>query len=392
MSSLTKNPFSIAWLAVVLVALIGSTFAAQRWAGATGTLPLGVSDTVYAIAADTPEVLRIAPDGRIVASANIPEHPAKIWFVGGEKARDARVVVLGFQSTRLWSFNASDLSDMTETKLDIRPMLVAPSPDRRHIAIAETGPGTVILLDAATLEEVGRVDGLVGAHDLRFGPNGEFLFVSTLIEGSLAAVRVSDFTVTDTVEFADFEYGVDHMSRTPDGELGFVVSPVHPFIEPVSLGADLSTLPRVELPSRPFRALVGPRGENAWILSQEAPELYQLGLPSDVARETQLSSNTINLSGVPRTLAPEPFADTKLVATFSGIERVAAGRGALEHLPTDNPVRVILPMEGAALSLMLHEDGTLSRQHAHAALSPEPLDVPRLFAVTAANDLAFCHG
>ena len=115
-------------------------------------------------------------------------------------------------------------------------------------------------------------------------------------------------------------------------------------------------------------------------------------MQSEVARETQLSSNTISLSGVPRTLAPEPFADTKLVATFSGIERVAAGRGALEHLPTDNPVRVILPMEGAALSLMLHEDGTMSRQHAHAALSPEPLDVPRLFAVTAANDLAFCHG
>lgn len=421
-----RSPYTILALIglAVLVGVVGARFLERTTM--LSVAPLDVKDTLFALSRQDDEVLRISPNGDVIASAALPKRPAKLALVSGTHGRQpARVIVASTSSSHLSSFDARALRDATHRTLDIKANLLSPSPDGRHIAVGDTQNGVVVLLNAATLKEVARQTDLEGAHDLRFGPDGEHLYVSTLGKARLVALAGDDLTPIQEIAVDGLPYGIDHTVRTPDGRLGLVVSPVVAGVLPVSLGDELGTLQPIALPSPPSRGFLGPLGNTAWLPSGTEAALFRLdlkaispkrtgntsepgttlaalaapdqltdaepSLPLGSAAKTPPLVQTARLQALPRTLSPEPFASTVLVATTEGLERIGSDGRVLEWIKTDNPVTRVLPIEAIAGSLLVHADGGLSRQSAHSPLDPKTLDAPSIFQASTAGALAFCH-
>lgn len=343
-----------------------------------------MADTLFALSKAAPEVLRLGPDGRVLARARPAERPAKLVLAAAlDGSAPPRAIVSAATGATLTSYDAATLGDPNARALDLRPNLLSPSPTGRHLAVGDTGAGVVVLLDAVDLREVARATGLRGAHDLRFSEAGDRLFVSTLGAGRLVALDGKTLAHEQSTVIAGLPHGIDHTVRTPDGSLGLVVSPAVARITPVALNS-LAPQPAIALPSPPARAFVGALGETAWLPAAGAPELHRLDLVGGTV-------NTTALPATARTLSPEPFADTLLVATLSGLVRVDADGAVVEAQALQNPVTRILPIEGAVLSLLIHADGSVSRQGAHTPLGPEALSAPKVFAASTAHALAFCH-
>lgn len=418
-----KHPAATAAATVTVLALAAVIVLARPFAGQQDDAParaLAVNDTLYGLSLSGGEVLRMAPDGRVIARAKPAERPAKLVLVSGTHGTGSeRAIVVSAASHRLTSFDAQSLSDATERALSIEPNLLAPSPDGEHIAIGDTGRGSVVMLNAASLKVVARADGLKGVHDLRFSESGKQLYVSTLGKARLVAFDAPGLDLKEEVQLSGMPYGIDHTVRTPDGRLGLVVSPIVPRVVPVMLASALQPLAPVRLPSAPSRAFVAPLGDAVWLPSAGDAVLQRLDLaaiapgPTDKAaasRETVVLASlasadrtvpqpvdpaiaTIELGSMPRTLSFEPFASTLLVATLDGLARVTVDGHLVEEVSmAHNPVIKILPIEGAAVSMLVHADGAVSRQHAHSELSPIQVDVPPIFGATTGSALAFCHG
>lgn len=373
---------------------------------------LGAADTPFGLLRDEPDVVRLAPDGRTLARANLPVFPPHISLVrgGARNGTPERVIASDTGEAALWSMDARDLGDVREVRLDFVPDLVSPSPDGRHVAVASIAEGIVAVLDAPTLREIGRARDLPGVHDLRFDPAGTRLYVSTLDRSRLVAFDAPTLRPIAERVLHDAPAGIDHVSRTPDGHLGLAVSPGEPRVWPIDLPALDVLADAVPLPSPPLRALVGATGDVAWLPAASEPELYRLDLDPirkqsgesgalGAATLTELpllavpsaSLGTVPLGGVPRSLEFEPFADTVLVATDRTLERVGPDGSVRERIVPASPVRLVLAVEGGVGTWLLHEDGSASHQSALAPLGPVSLPAPPLFALTSGSALAFCH-
>lgn len=361
------------------VVLAAAALGGAAWRRGADDVPVaGAADAAYALALDAPDVIAMDAAGRVLSRAALDEAPTALAV----SVPHARLVMAATGSNLAWSIDARDLDDARRAPLGFEPSLVAMSPAGDRVAMASLGEGVVALLDVTTLGAAAQAEGLVGAHDLRWDADGERLFVSTLDGARIVTLdgrglaRLAETTLPAPT-------GIDHMSRTPRGDLGIAVSPGDSVVRFLDLQGAPRLVDQVALPDPPARALVDERGASLWLASIAAPEIRHVPLASRVPEATPLPSPA-------RLVAFEPFSDGVLVAG-DRLTRLDAHGRTVEEAAAPAPLVSALPMVGAAATLMLDRDGLLWRQDARRPLGPVRLEAPPLYRVSGAHALAFCH-
>ena len=339
--------------------------------------PLAPADTAYGLTSEGAGVRRLAPDGRVLARAALPEPPTGLTLVPGA----ARAVAHVTGTNRLWSMGAARLDGTIERALGHDPEIVAPRPGRPHVAVAGIGEGALTLLDARDLAVLARLDGLRAPHDLRFDADGARLHVSLLDAPEVLTLDADTLKPLSRL-LLPFPRGVDHMSATVDGRLGVAASPGEAAVAIVSLRGAPTLEAHVPMPTPVSRAYTGPRGDLVWLPSTDEPVLNRLDLATGA-----VSAHA--LPGIARGIVFEPFADTFLVLTDVGLAR--ADRAGDVSQRDDMRAVAGTAIESAAGAMLLGGNGRVAWQPAHRPLGAVPLDAEPLFRVTGLNALSYCH-
>lgn len=376
----TRLPLAIlAVLSAVLLFLLG--FLAAGGARPNAPLPssiLGVRDVLYALERNGAGVLRIAPDGRVLARAELPEPPTALVVV----PQASRVVAAVTGSNLVVSLDALTLGDPRVRRLPHDPTLLSTVPGGTNVAAASLSEGTLSMLDARTLDTLATTNGLEGPHDLRFDPDGERLHVSELDRPRLVSFDARTLAPLDSLDLPGV-VGLDHTANTLDGRFGLAVSPGEPSIMRLDLEGVPTPIDTLDLPAPPLRAFTGPQSELAWLPGADAPSLTQLDIETGTTR-------TFSLDAIATTLAFEPFADTALVMTERDVLRLSR-EGEVEKRWRGPLITAAATLESSVATFLLDEDGALWRQGAHAPLAPARLATLPLHAITSVSALSYCH-
>ena len=340
---------------------------------------LGVRDVAYGLERNGAGVLRIAPDGRVLARAELPEPPTALVVV----PQASRVVAVVTGANLAVSLDAVTLSDPRVRRLPHDPTLLATVPGSTSVAVASLSEGTVSLLDARTLDTSAKTNGLEGPHDLRFDPSGERLHVSELDQPRLLSFQTADLAPLSSLA-VPLDGGLDHTANTLDGRFGLAVAPGEPHIARLDLNGTPQLIGTVPLPAPPLRAFTGPRSELAWLPSANTPILTRLEIETGNTR-------TIALDGIANAFAFEPFADTALVMTDLGTFRLNRAGAIGEAWRSGPDITAAATLESSAATLLLDERGGVWRQGAHDPLSPVRLGLSALHAITSVSALSYCH-
>lgn len=159
--------------------------------------------------------------GRVHATTDLPTAPSHL-IATPETGLVAASDPVG---NRLWVMDGTTLTFRHTASLNLTPWLMAFSADGHHLAAADMGAGTIEILDPVAGETRYRVGGFEGAHDLRFGANSADLFVSTLDSPTVRAIDLRSGRVTAAFDLPAARHGIDHLTRTADGEAGILIGP-----------------------------------------------------------------------------------------------------------------------------------------------------------------------
>ncbi|MEP6537475.1 MAG: beta-propeller fold lactonase family protein [Bryobacteraceae bacterium] len=156
------------------------------------------------------------------------------------------------------------------------PMSTALSPDRKHLLVLNGGAGaaSISVLDASTLQEVGRTplpDGWLG---LTFSPNGKFVYASGgshacvyefsfAADGKMALTRTFAIVPEASRKPSDFAGDV---AISPDGRLIYVASLFQDVIHVINPQSG-RVIEKFPTGRRPYRILFHPDGKTYFVSS-----------------------------------------------------------------------------------------------------------------------------
>ena len=359
-------------------ALLGLGTVGYVAARPSGRQLLAPVDTAYALGAAGPDVLRITPQGSVIARATLPDPATGLTPVPAS----GRVVAAVTGKDRLWSLAGDDLGGVRELSLHHPPEIVAARPGRDQIAFAGIGAGAVTLVDAATLAVLARATGLAAPHDLRFDADGARLHVSLLDMPEIVTLEADTLRPVSSLRLP-FPRGIDHMSATVDGRWGIAASPGHAGVAIVSLEGTVGAIEILALETPIARAYTGPRGDLVWLPSTSEPAIFRIDLTGNRTIER------IAVRALVNAMVFEPFATTMLALHEDGITRIdRAGRvtGTCSARAASGAV-----IESAVGTMLLGTDGHVAFQRSHRPLDPLPLPAPQAFSIASATSLSYCH-
>lgn len=380
--------------ASLVLALFLSDFSDWRFGQDAETcgLPFVLSDNLYVLNGGEPELLIInAKQDRLCGIVKLDSIPDSVLVA----QQVGRIILSDSASRQIWLVDPATKLISNRLQLKIEPSLLAVSPDSESMVVADWGEGIVEFYTLPGGQKTGETKGLAGAHDLRFGADGSLLYVSLADQPEIALINTGSKRLEKIIELPE-RYGIDHMSRTPDGRLGIAVPPPseHHRIYLIDLENEEAIAP-LELAYPPFRAFSSLYGRYIFLPSSWGGEMPVFSVSKrEIIKQ-------LNLRGPVTDIVPGFFGST--IYALSTDARMVWGidmdtleiideinlpgepSGMAVHEATG---KVYIPIEERSVVAVI--DTRISRSNAmryHEIKLPGKLPT----SITTTGSLSFCH-
>lgn len=118
--------------------------------------------------------------------------PGEDWVVN---ETESRLFVTMPKINAVAAVNTATWRVEKDIEVGVRPVQIGFQPDQRYLWVANDGigaaPGGITFIDATTLEVVGNITTGAGHHEIAFGQDGRFAFVTNRDDGTLTIVDVA---------------------------------------------------------------------------------------------------------------------------------------------------------------------------------------------------------
>lgn len=235
------------------VLILGLLIATTLPASALGPVKnFNIIDYVFAVDGEEPEIVIINADkSRKQGYIELDDVPAALLV----DEKNALVIASDVVGDRLWFADPAKRQVVKEIQLSIKPHLMAIDPDEEYLVVADWMEGVVEFISLPGGEVLGRIEGLKGAHELRFNTSVTgvvSLYVSIVDRPEIVVIDPYDMKVNSRITLKG-ERGIIQLGISGTTQFAMAVSVpsqealLHPIdlktgqpLDPITLPAPVS--------------------------------------------------------------------------------------------------------------------------------------------------------
>lgn len=159
-----------------------------------------IVDYIFVVDGEEPEIAIIgAARNNRLGHVTLPDVPAALLV----SEKDKMLVATDTLNDRIWFADPKKRKVIKEIQLTIKPHLIAIDPDEEYLAVADWNKGVVQFISLPDGKVAGRVEGLVGAHELRFNTSTTaevLLYVSISDRPEVVVIDPLDMQITNRLQ------------------------------------------------------------------------------------------------------------------------------------------------------------------------------------------------